>query len=124
VGGHGPSHDRSTAAAGFTAPAIDAGYRTIASESGDPTGVLADNGAVFSGRFRGGGRVMLEVTLHSRGVVLSHCRPYHRQTCGKVDSLHRRGVLPGRCPDGQVGLTVRGAGSTDARALEPIGPAL
>jgi hypothetical protein len=73
----------------FTAPAIDAGYRAIATEHGDPAGVLTDNGAVFTGRFRGGGRVTLEVTLHARGVVLSHSRPYHPQTCGKVERFHQ-----------------------------------
>jgi hypothetical protein len=71
------------------APAIDAGYRALAAEHGDPAGVLTDNGAVFTGRFRGGGRVALEVTLHARGVVLSHSRPYHPQTCGKVERFHQ-----------------------------------
>ena len=46
----------STAARVFTAPAIDAGYRAIATEHGAPAGVLTDNGAVFTGRFRGGGQ--------------------------------------------------------------------
>jgi transposase InsO family protein len=79
----------STAARVFTAPAIDAGYRALATEHGDPAGVLTDNGAVYTGRFRGGGRVALEVTLHARGVVLSHSRPYHPQTCGKVERFHQ-----------------------------------
>ena len=79
----------STAARVFTAPAIDAGYRALATEHGDPAGVLTDNGAIFTGRFRGGGRVALEVTLHARGVVLSHSRPYHPQTCGKVERFHQ-----------------------------------
>jgi transposase InsO family protein len=79
----------STAARVFTAPAIDAGYRALATEHGDPAGVLTDNGAIFTGRFRGGGRVTLEVTLHARGVVLSHSRPYHPQTCGKVERFHQ-----------------------------------
>jgi transposase InsO family protein len=78
-----------TAAPVFTAPAVDAGYRAIAAEHGDPAGVLTDNGAVFTGRYRGGGRVILEVTLHARGVVLSHSRPYHPQTCGKVERFHQ-----------------------------------
>jgi transposase InsO family protein len=56
---------------------------------GIPASVLTDNGAVFTGRFRGGGRVSLEVTLHARGVVLSHSRPYHPQTCGKVERFHQ-----------------------------------
>jgi transposase InsO family protein len=79
----------STAARVFTAPAVDAAYRAIATEHGDPAGVLTDNGAIFTGRYRGGGRVVLEVTLHARGVVLSHSRPYHPQTCGKVERFHQ-----------------------------------
>src|SRR3954462_15669810 len=79
----------SLAARVFTAPAIDGLFRTLATEHGDPAGVLSDNGAVFTGRFRGGGRVALEVTLHARGVVCSHCRPYHPQTCGKVERFHQ-----------------------------------
>jgi transposase InsO family protein len=73
----------------FTAPAVDRAYRAIATEYGDPAGVLTDNGAIFTGRYRGHGRVALEVTLHARGVVLSHSRPYHPQTCGKVERFHQ-----------------------------------
>jgi transposase InsO family protein len=73
----------------FTAPAVDRVYRTIAARHGDPAGVLTDNGAVFTGRYRGHGRVALEVTLHARGVVFSHSRPYHPQTCGKVERFHQ-----------------------------------
>ena len=51
--------------------------------------MLTDNGAVFTGRYRGPGRVALEITLHTRGVVLSHSRPYHPQTCGKVERFHQ-----------------------------------
>ncbi|HEU0190859.1 MAG TPA: hypothetical protein VFR17_06255 [Mycobacterium sp.] len=47
---------------------------------GDPASVLSDNGAVFTGRYRGMGRVALEVTLHSRGISFRHSRPYHPQT--------------------------------------------
>jgi hypothetical protein len=51
--------------------------------------VLSDNGAVFTGRSRGQGRVVLEVTLHRRGIRLRHSRPYHPQTCGKVERFHQ-----------------------------------
>ena len=79
----------STAAGVFTAPAINRLFCTIAAQHGDPAGVLTDNGAVFTGRYRGHGRVALEVTLHARGVVSSHSRPYHPQTCGKVERFHQ-----------------------------------
>jgi transposase InsO family protein len=73
----------------FTAPAVDRAYRAIAALHGDPAGVLTDNGAVFTGRYRGHGRGALEITLHHRGVVFSHSRPYHPQTCGKVERFHQ-----------------------------------
>jgi transposase InsO family protein len=73
----------------FTAPAVDRAYRAITALHGDPAGVLTDNGAVFTGRYRGHGRVALEVILHARGVVLSPSRPYRPQTCGKVERFHQ-----------------------------------
>jgi transposase InsO family protein len=79
----------STTAAVFTALAVDRAYRAIADRQGDPAGVLTDNGPVFTGRYRGHGRVALEVTLHDRGVAFSHSRPYHPQTCGKVERFHQ-----------------------------------
>jgi transposase InsO family protein len=79
----------STAAPVFTAPTVDRTYRAIAAVHGDPAGVLTDNGAVFTGRYRGHGRVALEVTLHASGVIFSHSRPYHPQTCGKVERFHQ-----------------------------------
>ena len=79
----------STARRVFKGPDIDASYRQIAAEHGDPAAVLSDNGAVCTGRYRGQARVTLEVTLHHRGVVFSHSRPYHPQTCGKVERVHQ-----------------------------------
>ncbi len=51
--------------------------------------MLSDNGAVFTGRYRGHGRVALEVTLNQRGIRFGHSRPYHPQTCGKVERFHQ-----------------------------------
>jgi transposase InsO family protein len=56
---------------------------------GVPAEVLTDNGAVFTGKQRGQGRVVLEVQLGLRGVRISHSRPYHPQTCGKVERFHQ-----------------------------------
>jgi len=56
---------------------------------GIPAEVLTDNGAVFTGKQRGQGRVALEVQLGLRGVRVSHSRPYHPQTCGKVERFHQ-----------------------------------
>jgi transposase InsO family protein len=54
-----------------------------------PAEVLTDNGAVFTAKQRGDGRVALEVQLGLRGVRVSHSRPYHPQTCGKVERFHQ-----------------------------------
>lgn len=79
----------STARNVFKAPDVEANYRRIAAEYGNPAAVLTDNGAVYTGRYRGNGRVKLEITLHNRGVVFTHSRPYHPQTCGKVERFHQ-----------------------------------
>ena len=73
----------------FKAADVDRRFRRAASAHGDPASVLTDNGAVFTGRSRGGGRVALEVTLHTRGISRRHSRPYHPQTCGKVERFHQ-----------------------------------
>ena len=44
---------------------------------------------MFTGRSRRGGRVALEVTCHARGIRFTHSRPYHPQTCGKVERFHQ-----------------------------------
>jgi transposase InsO family protein len=56
---------------------------------GMPASVLTDNGAVFTAKQRGDGRVALEVQLGLRGIRISHSRPYHPQTCGKVERFHQ-----------------------------------
>jgi transposase InsO family protein len=56
---------------------------------GLPAEVLTDNGAVFTGKQRGQGRVALEVQCGLRGIWISHSRPYHPQTCGKVERFHQ-----------------------------------
>jgi transposase InsO family protein len=73
----------------FKGPDVDRRFRAIAAKFGDPASVLTDNGAVFTGRSRGAGRVRLEVTLHARGISFRHSRPYHPQTCGKVERFHQ-----------------------------------
>jgi transposase InsO family protein len=56
---------------------------------GIPASVLTDNGAVFTGQPRGGGRVALEVELGRLGVRFHHSRAHHPQTCGKVERLQQ-----------------------------------
>jgi transposase InsO family protein len=73
----------------FKAGDVDDCFRKAAASYGDPASMLSDNGAVFTGRSRGGGRVVLEVTLNARGISFRHSRPYHPQTCGKVERFHQ-----------------------------------
>ena len=73
----------------FKARNVDDSFGKTAAAYGNPASLLSDNGAVFTGRYRGTGRVALEVTLHSRGISFRHSRPYHPQTCGKVERFHQ-----------------------------------
>ena len=56
---------------------------------GIPAGVLTDNGAIFTAKQRGQGRTALERTLGELGITFAHSRPYHPQTCGKVERFHQ-----------------------------------
>jgi transposase InsO family protein len=79
----------STALRVFKAPDVDRVFRDIACQHGDPAAVLTDNGAIFTGLARGGGRVILERTLHERGIRPVRTRAYHPQTNGKVERFHQ-----------------------------------
>lgn len=53
-----------------------------------PASVLSDNGAVFTAAARHGVCVM-ESELLALGVAFKHSKPYHPQTCGKVERFHQ-----------------------------------
>ena len=55
---------------------------------GLPFSLLSDNAAVFTGSPRRG-KVLLESELERLGVAFKNSRPYHPQTCGKVERLHQ-----------------------------------
>lgn len=55
---------------------------------GVPLGQLSDNGLNFSGRLRGV-EVLFEKELRAIGVVPKTSRPYHPQTCGKVERFQQ-----------------------------------
>lgn len=55
---------------------------------GLPSGQLSDNGLNFSGRLRGF-EVTFEVNLRAAGVRPITSRPFHPQTCGKIERFHQ-----------------------------------
>lgn len=55
---------------------------------GLPSGQLSDNGLNFSGRLRGY-EVAFEINLRAAGVRPITSRPYHPQTCGKIERFHQ-----------------------------------
>lgn len=56
---------------------------------GTPAGVLTDNGAIFTATPRRGGRSALQVSLGELGINYINSRPYHPQTCGKIERFHQ-----------------------------------
>jgi transposase InsO family protein len=63
-------------------------FHKAAELHGLPAVLLSDNGAVFTGSYHGG-KVLLESELERLGVDFKNSRPYHPQTCGKVERLHQ-----------------------------------
>ena len=55
---------------------------------GYPASFLSDNGAVFTASKLGGFGAM-EAELLALGISSKHSRPYHPQTCGKVERFHQ-----------------------------------
>jgi transposase InsO family protein len=55
---------------------------------GFPASVLSDNGAIFTASYRNGMAAM-ETELLALGIEFKHSRPYHPQTCGKVERFHQ-----------------------------------
>jgi transposase InsO family protein len=55
---------------------------------GLPAALLTDNGAIFTAESRKG-TCAIELELIALGVDYKHSRPYHPQTCGKVERFHQ-----------------------------------
>jgi transposase InsO family protein len=73
----------------FKGQDVDRRFGETAAVYGNPASLLSDNAAVFTGQPRRYGRVALELTLAARGISFRHSRPYHPQTCGKVERFHQ-----------------------------------
>ena len=71
-----------------TAPAVLEVFREAATRWGLPAALLTDNGCVYSTWHRGGPNVM-QTELLALGIDYRHSRPYHPQTCGKVERFHQ-----------------------------------
>ena len=79
------SHARATTKAAD----VVASFHQAAATWGFPASLLTDNGAVFTAAPRGGGRCAIELELDRLGIAARHSRPYHPQTCGKVERVHQ-----------------------------------
>jgi transposase InsO family protein len=73
----------------FKAADVVSVFRQAAAAWGLPASMLSDNGAVFTGKPRGGGKVALEIELAALHITFRHSRAYHPQTCGKVERYHQ-----------------------------------
>jgi transposase InsO family protein len=78
----------STARPVFKAGTVVADLHAAITRHGRPERLLTDNGAVFTGHYRGGW-VALERETAALGITLVHSRPYHPTTCGKVERVHQ-----------------------------------
>ncbi len=56
---------------------------------GYPASFLTDNGLIFTARTRFGVEGAVEQELFALGITAKHSRPYHPQTCGKVERFHQ-----------------------------------
>ena len=63
-------------------------FHQAATTWGFPASMLTDNGAIFTAEARNG-RCAMETELAALGVAYKHSRPYHPQTCGKVERFHQ-----------------------------------
>jgi transposase InsO family protein len=69
---------------------------------GYPAAFLTDNGLIFSGHGRYGLANAFEQELFALGIGVKHARPYHPQTCGKVERFHQTLKRHLRAQDGVV----------------------
>jgi transposase InsO family protein len=93
----------SLAKAVFRSVDVVVGFHEAAARWGYPASFLSDNGAVFTAEARHGVCAM-ETELLGLGIAFKHSRPYHPQTCGKVERFHQtlKRYLAARRPAGSV----------------------
>jgi transposase InsO family protein len=71
-----------------TAPRVLGLFQQAGARWGFPAALLTDNGCVYTTWHRGGPNAM-QTELLALGVAFRHSRPYHPQTCGKVERFHQ-----------------------------------
>jgi transposase InsO family protein len=71
-----------------TAPKVLEIFGQAGTTWGLPAALLTDNGCVYTTWHRGGPNVM-QTELLAAGIDYRHSRPYHPQTCGKVERFHQ-----------------------------------
>ena len=77
---------------------------------GYPESLLTDNGAIFTSSPRGNDVGAIEPELLSLGIRAKHSRPYHPQTCGKVERFHqtlKKHLAKQPCPETKKQLQVQ-----------------
>jgi transposase InsO family protein len=79
-------------------------FRQAGARWGFPAALLTDNGCVYTTWHRGGPNLM-QTELLSLGIDYRHSRPYHPQTCGKVERFHQtlKGFLAKQAPAETIG---------------------
>ncbi len=63
-------------------------FKAAGTKWGFPAALLTDNGCIYTTWHRGGPNIVQE-ELMARGIAFKHSRPYHPQTCGKVERFHQ-----------------------------------
>lgn len=71
------------------APDVIRVLHTSAEKWGYPASFLSDNGLIFTAQHRHGLAGAFEQELFALGITSKHSRPYHPQTCGKVERFHQ-----------------------------------
>lgn len=103
---------------------VDVFHKT-AELHGLPASLLTDNGAVFTATPRKG-KVLLQTELEHYGITSKNSRPYHPQTCGKIERLHQtlkrylaRQKPPGASPSYKPSSTRSSTTTTTFAPTEP-----
>ena len=71
------------------APDVVRSLHKAAEKWGYPESVLSDNGLIFGAGHQHNMEGALEIELLGLGIRSKHSRPYHPQTCGKVERFHQ-----------------------------------